>query len=367
MFTLLILNKKVRFREMNINSLNYAQNFFVLKNNTTITNPNFKSQDTVEPPQKQMVNAQMALANYTMPKINLSFKGKKQDDVMSDDEFKKLKQQIDEKVKKLPPKIKKEAKFGKLNKYNINLVNQILSDRKFCCDNHIIIATAGIVKVVKTKEQSELASKVFSLYGTLSGNNAYNFIFEASHIVEAAKSEEQVKLANRILCAKQYYENPDFMTYNRSGRLIDAVKTKKQAELADKILSEDNLYYNESVKRNAGEIVDAAKTKEQVELANKILSDKNLYKNESVIYNAGKIIDAAKTKEQVELANKILSDKNFYNNKRFIHYAGEIIDAAKTKEQVELANKICSDKKYRAYGMGGCRQTDRCRKNKRAS
>ncbi len=323
-------------------------NIFACKNNAINQNNSVNKQSfNLNSPvitQKQMVNAQMALATYTIPKVNLSFKGSIEDDVMSDEEFGKLKKETDEKIKKLPPKIKKEAKFGKLNKYNINLVNQILSDRKFCCDNNTIRIATGIVKAVKTKEQSELASKVFSLYTILQKDKAHNLICEAHNIVEAVQSSEQAKLANRILSDKQYYENTILMSWNHAGQLIDAVKTKEQAELADKILSEDNLYFNEPVKRNAGKIIDAAKTKEQVELANKILSDKNLYKNGSVICNAGKIIDAAKTKEQVELANKILSDKNLYNNKTFIHYAGEIIEAAKTKEQVELVNKICSDK-----------------------
>ena len=63
---------------MNINSLNSAQNFGVLadyKKYNTVTNPNLKAQEKIEIPAKQMVNAQTALVNYTMPKVNMSFKG----------------------------------------------------------------------------------------------------------------------------------------------------------------------------------------------------------------------------------------------------------------------------------------------------
>ena len=63
---------------MNINSLNTVGNFSILKNNktdNTVTNPNFKAQETVEQTQKQIVNAQTALASYTIPEINTSFKG----------------------------------------------------------------------------------------------------------------------------------------------------------------------------------------------------------------------------------------------------------------------------------------------------
>ena len=68
---------------MHINSLNSIQNFSVSKNNKTnnaVTNPNFEGQQNncsmqKTEPTKQMVNAQTALGSYTMPKVNMSFKG----------------------------------------------------------------------------------------------------------------------------------------------------------------------------------------------------------------------------------------------------------------------------------------------------
>ncbi len=94
----------------------YPINLFACSNNAVNTNNNItkqnnNNQNSFVIPQKQMVNAEIALANYKIPKFNTSFKGNIKNDEMSDEEFKKLKQEIKEKIKKLPASVRSEMKI----------------------------------------------------------------------------------------------------------------------------------------------------------------------------------------------------------------------------------------------------------------
>ena len=76
---------------MNVNDINSVQNYTILNDsekNKTVTKPSLDKQTKTIEHSKQMVNAQTALASYTMPKVNMSFKGKT-NDKMSDEKTEK--------------------------------------------------------------------------------------------------------------------------------------------------------------------------------------------------------------------------------------------------------------------------------------
>ncbi len=133
-----------------------------IKTDKTSINKNFRNNETNS--EKQKVDAQTALANYTIPKINLSFKGNIQNQELNEKE--KLNQLIDEYIAnrdKLPSEIKEDVlKWSIRNEFSLKVANKIISNEKLYNNQTLMILAPDIVKTVNTKDKAKLAGKILS-------------------------------------------------------------------------------------------------------------------------------------------------------------------------------------------------------------
>lgn len=324
---------------MNINCLNGVQNYGAIKNSElNKTNTNFVADKDIDVPKSQMVNAQTALANFSVK--NTSFKGGFKNEEITDEEFEKLKKEFEKRIKTqdLPEHLQTILEYGhfKLNKYNVNLTFKMLNNLSLCDPNYYLAYT---INNVNSKEKSDIFNKLFST------QNAYkneDIILNAGSIIASANNEEQVKLINKIFSNEENLKNGDIL--QNAGDIIRWANTDDTIKLANKIFDNKELYGNKEVLQNASKIIRWAQNEDKIKLANKIFTNKEFYENKEILRNASDIIYRSSSKEQIELVNKVFDNKELYTNKNVVNWMGRIIGYAKTPEQLELADKIFSNK-----------------------
>ena len=336
---------------MNINSLNNVQDFSVLKNNktdNTATNPNSEFvKNQKEERQKQTLDAKTALANYTLPKRKMSFKGNLQQEEMSDEEFKKLKKQLNEKIKTLPENLQSETYYWMLTKNNINFAKIILFNEKFY--KKIFMSSKVLTCPCYPPIENKTTPLAYRILDKISSNkellNNDNFINNAGIFINLLNDEKQFIFLEKIMANSDLCKSKIFV--ENIHNLIGTVHKNEAVKLSEKIISDKNLYDNKKFMPYAGSILQHANNEYQIEMIVKILYNENLCNNENFLQNASYFLSSIDSYDKKVFANKILSDKNLYDNEKFMPYAGSILQHANNEYQIEMIAKILYNENLR--------------------
>ena len=336
---------------MNINSLNGVQNFSVFKNsnvNNEVTNPNLKVEETLETPQKQIVDAKIALANYSVPKVNMSFKGniQEQPKEMSDEEFEKLKQELKNTIENSQLSEFDKNFYTRFLKYstkeNIQVAEKIISDENLS-NNPDCADFFQALWMIDNHEKSEL---VVSAIGNDKLLNNKNFIVDLKNLISYDYSKEQHNVAKVLLSKKDLFDY-EFFTDN----VLNIVKAtdKYNEDFAQYISNRPDLLQNKLFMKNASDFLYMARSDNNKELAKSILDRPDLLQNKVFMRNVSNIKfpwvnidDYPEKKESCQnMIDTILSDEKFFGNKSVMKNARNIIVNFDSK----IVQKIMSDEK----------------------
>lgn len=358
---------------MNINSLNGVQDFSVLKNNKTdnaITNSSFKAQEISETTTIQTVNAQIALANYTIPQTNVSFKGNIPNEEVSDEEFEKFKNIISEGLD--APEVV-EYLSNNLNSEKLELSNnknlkmavgnflfkgyfclddknkqKFLTDKQLTENDNIFKMQTMVILSNFDDEQIDLLNDVLKNEKLSKNQKIFNPLF--AEIMFAATPKGQNKIRKQIDII-QKNENFKFPIFPACSPFLSVFGDKFQ----DIILSDEKFYTNDNIRNNADKISNNINTQEQLDIAMKIISQEKYTDNKILMKNIGDMIGALDKYEnedsyyldenRLEIFCEILSNPQLRENENVIQNSTDIIKNVNNLYQKEIILKILKDKK----------------------
>ncbi|MCD7879970.1 MAG: HD domain-containing protein [Candidatus Gastranaerophilales bacterium] len=277
---------------------------------------------------------------------NVSFRGTAANNedltLLSDEEFEKLKEKIEEKLKQ-NYRLREKIDSSIINPNNILLADKILSDERLYNNTYFMAKAEEIIYDTDTPEKVQAKCDVLDriLSDEILYDNPY-FMIEARHIVSSVRSKEGAQIANKIFSDEKFYNNTEFMNYARY--IVSNTHTPEQVQskcdVLDKIFSDERFYNNTDFMKKAVDIVRNTNTPEQAKIADKILSNEGCYNSTKVMDKAGDIVYYVHTPEQVQIADKILSDERLLNTYNFMENAVSIICGTDTPEKAEAKCKV---------------------------
>ncbi len=320
---------------MNINSINNVQNFSLLKHlksDSTIKNPNLTADEMYEPKQKQMVDAQTALASHTIPKINMSFKGSMPESPkeMTDEEFEKFKEILNGTLG-----LNNISSFYKLdlNEEKLKLLNNTKL-RQYIANTY--------VKFIRTFD-SNYDDKV------VPSNKINDELFDTLlKIGLSFLNDNDVAGINNLLNNKNLSKNTALLNFSLDMFFaIDKMSTESK-KLMDRIIFNSDLLKSKSLTDYGAYMIMAVSSKEQDDIANKILDNPELYDNEIFMKNAIFIIQGLNSylinDKRLNLANAIVDNKKFYSNKYFMPCVQLLMNKEYSVEEAEKVLELANGK-----------------------
>ena len=279
---------------------------------------------------------------------NIAFKGFQQENddfELSDEEFERMRPNIEVKLQKYYDYNNQDMEF---NKYNILVANKILSaDTKLYYNNSLMHDCPNILRDLTTPEEAK--SKIKLIDKILSNGIIYNnhdVIEHIGSIIFDTHTQEQanvrINLMDKFLSDENLYRNITIV--HSIGRILNFTNTKDKAEIVDKILSDENLYDSESIIDNFADILYETRSSEikeiKLNLIDKYLKDENLNKNRYIKNNIGKIIATANRKEQLPILNTFFSDEKLYNNEIIANNISRVMYFTKTLDEANAKSNI---------------------------
>ncbi len=280
----------------------------------------------------------------------------------------------DENLKKMLPLVKARLNNDKvskyLNKYNIILVDKILSDKELSNNEYLKEKVFSSIELIMNAKEAFVADKV--IFNPMLNNNKNvmkNFVLFFSGGIYTKDSEKsKIALIEKVTSDKDLYTDENVI--NSLPKLVGYTSNNNQYELVNKILSDSRLYKNKSIIDNIEDIIfysyEKERTESKTQMIDYILSDKKLSNNENINNNFDKIIlnttSDINLKSKKKIIKTILSNKELRNNEHFINNLAYFLAYTNQPQDVEnnikigkalLLNKATSNNKNITDNFGG--------------